>query len=229
MADPFHQTTVAGDHPSPVIDQIRAEPLRQASLGHGHAHGRRQALAQGTGCRFNAGRMAIFWMARRQRAQLPKGLDLVQRHALRAAKMQKPIEQHGAVARRQNKAIAIGPIGVLDVELEEAAPQHGGNISEPHRRARMPGIGLGHGVHRQRADRIRHAEREGAYGVGHRVSRCVRSIGLLKARWQGAPRLCRINPAWACQCRDTRIRAAPYRRQCKYCAGRSPGCRASAP
>ena len=75
--------------PSPAITQVRwstrSSPKRAASmpLGHGHADGGGQALAQRAGGGLDARRVAVLGVARRVGAELPEGAGLVHAHVRR--------------------------------------------------------------------------------------------------------------------------------------------------
>ena len=96
-------------------------------------------------------------MAGRERAELAEALDLLDRHLRIAEEIKQRIEQHRAVAGGQHEAVAVGPGRIGGIEFEKLAEQHGRDIGRAHRQAGMPGLGLLHGVHRQRADGVRHA------------------------------------------------------------------------
>ena len=85
---------------------------------------------------------------------------------------QQRIEQHRAMARRQHKAVAVGPAGLGGVELQEARKQDRGDVRHAHRQARMPGFRRLHCVHGQRPDGIGKKTdfvllRGGLIGQGH--------------------------------------------------------------
>ncbi len=42
------------------------------------------------------------------------------------------------MARRQNEAVSIGPIGLLGIEAQRFSKEDGGNVSHAHGHARMP-------------------------------------------------------------------------------------------
>ena len=77
VAEALHQAAVAGDHIGIVIDEIVAETRIQQAFGQRHADRRRNALPQRSGGRLDAGRMAIFGMARGFRSPLPEGSEFV--------------------------------------------------------------------------------------------------------------------------------------------------------
>ena len=126
------------------------------ALGERHADGIGEALAERAGGRLDAGGMAVFGVAGGLRAELAEILDLVDRHVLVAGEIEQRIEQHRAVAGRQDEAVAVGPVRVLRIEFQEAREQHGGDVGGAHRQAGMAGIGLLDGIHGKEADRIGH-------------------------------------------------------------------------
>ncbi len=125
----------------------------QQLFGQRHAHGIGQALAQRAGCRLYTRRDAHFGMAGRDRVKLAKLPDLLQRQIV-AAQMQQGIQQHGAMAVGQHKAVAIEPSRIGRVMGQMLSPQHLGNIGHAHGRAWMARLRLLDGVGRQKAQRI---------------------------------------------------------------------------
>jgi hypothetical protein len=164
VADAFHQAAVAGDHPGAVVDEVMAEAASQMSLGHRHADGGGQALAQRAGGGLDARGVVDFRVAGGQRSPLTEVLDLLHRHGLEAGQVKQGIEQHRAVAGRQHEAVAVGPIGLARVELQELAPQHGRHVGHAHRHALVTGLGLVHGVHGKDADRVGHLDGRNGHG-----------------------------------------------------------------
>ena len=156
LADALHQAAVAGQHIGLVVDETVAELGIEVALGDGETHRVGDALAERARCRLDAGGMAEFGVARGLGAHLAEVLDLVERHVSVAGEMQQRIEQHRAVAGRQDEAVTVRPVRVGGVELEELGEQNGGNVRGTHRQARMAGIGLLHGVHGKGADGIGH-------------------------------------------------------------------------
>ena len=93
-------------------------------------------------------------------------LQLVERHVGVAGEMQQRIEQHRAVAGRQDEAVAIGPVGLRGIELQEFGEQDRGDVGHAHRHAGMTGVRLLHGVHGQGPDGVRHVAAGGGL-FGH--------------------------------------------------------------
>ena len=75
-------------------------------------------------------------------------------HGLDAGEVQQAVEQHRRVPGREHEPIAVRPDRVLRVEAQEALPQAVDDWRHRHRRARVAGIGLLDGVHRQGPDRV---------------------------------------------------------------------------
>ena len=79
-----------------------------------------------------------------------------------AGEIEQRIEQHRAVAGRQDEAVAVGPVRVGGIVLQELREQHRGDIGHAHRQAGVAGFGLLDGVHGEEAN-----------GVGHPVMLCA--------------------------------------------------------
>ena len=112
VADALHQIAVAGDDIGAVIDQPIAEARVENPLRQRHADGIAETLAQGTGRRLDARRVAVFGMPGAGTAELPEALDVVERDPRIAGQIQQRIEQHRPVTRGEHEAVAVGPIRV---------------------------------------------------------------------------------------------------------------------
>ncbi len=157
LADAFHQVAVGGEHISRVIDDIAAEQSGEVALGDRHADRIGKSLAERPGGGFDAGRVAMLRVARRERAELTEAFELRKRRLLVAEQIEQRVEQHRSVAGRQHEAVAIGPGRVGRIEFEEAGEQHRRDIGRAHRQAGMARLCLFDRIHRQRADGVRHA------------------------------------------------------------------------
>ena len=155
VAHPLHEAAVARDHPGAVIDQLLAPARAQHLLGHGHAHGGGEALAERARGGLDARRVVDLRMAGGAGAPLAEVPDLIQRHVGIARQMQQRVEQHRAVAGRKHEAVAVGPVGMGCGELQVLGVKDGGHVGHPHRHPRMARVGLGHRVEGERADRAR--------------------------------------------------------------------------
>ena len=156
MGDPLHQTAIAHEHPGVMVNDLMAGAIklrRQRPFGDGHPNGVRQPLAQRAGGGFHPRGIAMLRVAGRFRVQLTELLQFRQRQIV-AGQVQQTVEQHRRVAVGQDKAVAVHPVRVLRIVLEKIVPQHFGNISHPHRRTGMAGVGFLHGVHTQGADGV---------------------------------------------------------------------------
>jgi transketolase N-terminal domain/subunit len=152
------------------IDDVVAEHRCEVAFRDRHADGIGESLAEGPGRGFDARCVAVFGMARRDRAELAEAFDLVDRHLLLAEKMKERVKQHRAVTRRENEAIAVGPSRVDRIEFQVAGEQHGRNIGRAHRQPGMSRLGVFDRIHRQRSN-----------GIGHPV--------VLRARDGDGPRM----------------------------------------
>ena len=157
LADAFHQVAVGGEHVGVVIDDVAAEERRQVAFGDRHADRIGEPLAERPGGGLDAGRVAVFGMAGRERAELAEALDLVDRHLLVAGEIEQRVEQHRAVAGGEHEAVAVGPGRIGRVEFQEVREQHGGDVGRAHRQAGMAGLRLLDRIHGERADGVRHA------------------------------------------------------------------------
>ena len=95
-----------------------------------------------------------------------KRFELVDRHVRVAGQIEAGIEQHRAVASRQDETVAVGPLRVQRIEFQVSREQHGGDVGAAHRQAWVAGIRL--------LDRVHGKE---AYGVRHPVMLVARGHG----------------------------------------------------
>ena len=127
-----------------------------------------EALAERPGGRLDARRMAVFGMAGGLAAELAEVLQLIERHVGIAGQMQQRIEQHRAVAGREDEAVAVGPVRLRGVELQELREQDGGDVGHAHGHAGMAGVRLLYGVHGEGPDGVCHVAVGGGL-FGHNV------------------------------------------------------------
>ena len=157
LADAFHEAAIAAEHISVMIDEVFAEARCLQPFGERHADGIAEPLAERPGRHFDAVGVATLGMAGATAAELAEILDLAHRHVGIAGQMQQRIEQHRAVAVREDEAVAVGPMRRGGIEFEELAPQHRGDVGHAHRHAGMTAVRRLDRIHRQRADRVCHA------------------------------------------------------------------------
>ena len=156
LRDAFHQVAVGGEHIGVVVDDLLAELCGEHLLGERHADRGRNALAERAGGGLDALGVEVLRVSRRQRSELAETLDLVERHVLVAGKVQQRIEQHRAMAGREDETVAIGPCRVGGIEFQKFGEQNGRDVGGAHRQAGMAGIRLLDGVHGKATDRIGH-------------------------------------------------------------------------
>ena len=118
--------------------------------------------------------MAALGVPRGAAAELAEALQLVERHVGIAGQMQQPVEQHRAVAVRQDEPVAVRPVRRLGVEAQELREQDRRDVGHAHRHAGMTGFRLLDGVHRQRAQRIGHMAK---FRVPRGGERCAVAAG----------------------------------------------------
>jgi hypothetical protein len=152
MADAFHEAAVTGDHIGIVIDKLAPKARAQHFFGHGKADRVGNPLTERAGGGLDALRVAIFRVTCGNRAPLAEIFHLLKRHVRVAGEMQQRIKQHRAMPRRQDEAVAIGPVGVGGIKLEVVLKKHRRHIGHAHRHAGMAGIGGSHGIQRQGAN-----------------------------------------------------------------------------
>ena len=67
------------------------------------------------------------------------------------------VKQHRPMARRQHEAVAIRPGRISRVNFQEAGKENRCNIGRPHGHAGMARFRGFDSIHRQSANRVRHA------------------------------------------------------------------------
>ncbi len=112
LGDAFHQAPVTGQHIGVVVDDVGAELGGELGFGDGKADRIGQALAERTRGGLDTGGMAVFGVAGGLGPDLAEVLHFVDRHVGIAEQVERGIEQHRAVAGREDEAVAIGPVGV---------------------------------------------------------------------------------------------------------------------
>ena len=139
----IHDAAVAADHIDLLVEQAVARADGGFELLHAdrHTDGGREAGGQRAGRHFDALRVAVFRMARALAAPLTERLQIIDRQT-EVEQMQQRIDQHGAMARGQDEAVAADPLRIIGIEAEEFAPQRERVVRAAHRHARMAGIGL---------------------------------------------------------------------------------------
>ncbi|CCJ89366.1 hypothetical protein BN132_1294 [Cronobacter turicensis 564] len=156
MGDALHQAAVAHKHIGIMIDDLMARTVelrRERFLGNSQTNRVRQPLTERPGGGFHARRIADFRVARRFGVQLAEVFQLFHRQIV-AREVQQAVEQHRRMTVGKNKAVAVIPCRVSRVVLEEAVPQHFGDIRHPHRGAGVTGFGFLNRVHAERADGV---------------------------------------------------------------------------
>ncbi len=156
LRHPFHQIAVGAEHIGVMVDDLLAEFGDHHFFREREADRGRDALAERPRRGLDALGMEVFRMSGGQRSELAKVLELVERHVAIAGEIQQRIQQHRAVAGRQDEAVAVRPFRLGGVILQKLREQHGGDVGGAHRQAGVAGFGLLDRVHREATDRVGH-------------------------------------------------------------------------
>ena len=167
-----------------MVDDIGAETRREKTFGEREADRVGDALAERAGGRLDAGGVAVFGMTCGLGAELAELLQVIQRHVRIAGEIKQRIQQHRAVTGRQDEAIAVGPMRLLRIELQEFGEQNRGDVGHAHRQTGMARVRLFDRIHGQGPDGIRHVALSG--GLFSHFSLCA--VGFLNgAQHDGHP------------------------------------------
>ena len=123
----------------------RSSPIlgRQMALGHGEAD--RSWPGPDPGGRWWSRRPAYGRTRGGPRSSIPTGGSSTARSLRRglvAGQVQQGVDQHRAVARRQDEAVAVGPVRAAGVELQKFREQHRRHVGHAHRHAGVAAVGL---------------------------------------------------------------------------------------
>jgi len=152
LADALHQATIACDHIGVVIHDLLAVLRALDFLGHGKTDRIGDALTQRACGGLDCIGQKILGVTGCARAQLAEVLDLIQRDLRVPNKIEQGIQQHRAVASRQDKAVAVGPERIGRIKLEVFFKQNRSHIGHPHGHTRVTRIGGVDRIQRQGAD-----------------------------------------------------------------------------
>ncbi len=156
LRDAFHQIAIAADAVGVVIDDVVAGAViagRKPSFRNRQTDRVAESLAERSSGNFNAGCVTALRMAGGLAAPLAEVLQLIKGQIV-ASEVEQAVEQHGAVPGGQDKTIAIDPVRVLRVKLQELGPKRVSHSGGTHRHAGVAGIRILHGIGRQEPDRI---------------------------------------------------------------------------
>jgi hypothetical protein len=169
MRDAFHQVAIATYEVGVVVDDVLprlVERRGQVRLRDRHPHRVPDPLSERAGGGLDARRVTQLGVSWSLRLPLPKLFQVVEREVV-SAQVQAAVEQHRRVAAGQHEPVAIGPVWIGGVVPHRPREEHIGEGRQRHRRSGVTGLGLLHGVHRQRADCV---DRE-KIQVGRRLGR----------------------------------------------------------
>ena len=140
----FHGTAIAEEAVGVIGEQIEArlvEDRGRVGLGNGEADRVGETLAEGARGHLDALGVVDFRVAGRDAVDLPERLEIVHGDLV-AEEVEEGILQHAAMAVGEDKAISVGPVGVLGVEAHELIEEDMRGGSQAHGGSGMPGIGF---------------------------------------------------------------------------------------
>ena len=140
----LHGTAIAKETVRVVGEEIKTRLVEDGSrvrLSNGETDRVGETLAEGARRHFDALGVMGFRVAGRDAVDLPERLEVVHGDLV-AEEMEEGVLQHAPMAVGENKAISIGPIGVLGVEGHELVEENVGGGGQAHRGSGMPGVGL---------------------------------------------------------------------------------------
>jgi len=154
MVDALHQIAVAGDDEGPVVDLVVAVNRVQMPLGDRHPDRHREPLPERAGGRLDPGKLEILRVPGARAVQLAKALDVVERRPRISGQVEQGVDQHRAVAGRQDETVAVRPGRVGGVVFQVPGEQCGRRVGHAHRHSGMPAVGGLDRVHRQGANGV---------------------------------------------------------------------------
>ncbi len=196
----LHEVPISANCIDVVMEDLKArlvEIFRQPFSGNRHAHAVSRTLSQRPGGGFHSRGNMRLGMSGSLAVDLPEALDLfhgdgkILRNFIslidgaNTGKVKRGVEQHGRMARGKDKAVAVGPCGVLGVVAQEALPEGIDHRRKPHWCAGMAGVGQLNGVDRQSTDGIdaQLVEVQLNFRLGHLIS-CA-SLSKPRGLWSG--------------------------------------------
>ena len=154
--DSLLHVAVAGDEERVVVDDLLRRPVerrREVGFGEREADGVADALAERSGRDLDPDGVAELGVPGRPALPLPELLDVVEAEVV-AGEVQAGVLEHAGVAGAEDEAVATGPVRVDRVVVHDPRVEGVAERGETHRGARVAGVGLLDGVHRQRPDRV---------------------------------------------------------------------------
>jgi hypothetical protein len=140
-----------------VVDDLAAVALTQEPLGDRHSDAVSEPLPERPRRRLDSRSEHAtedpLWMPGRARVPLAKPLQLAQRQVV-ASEVQDTVEQHRAVAGRQDEAVTVGPFWVGWIVPQDPGVEDVGDRGHRHRQSWVAGARLLDGVHREHPDRV---------------------------------------------------------------------------
>ena len=158
VGDALLEVAVAAEHPRAVVVDGQAVLVAVArglhALGEREAHAHGDALAERARRDLHAGREAAFGMAGAAGAELAERLELVERELAHAGEVEERVDEGRAVPAGEHEPVAVRPLRVGGVVLEELQPERGDEVRDAERHAGVAALRLLHFVRREAADRV---------------------------------------------------------------------------
>ena len=164
VADALHQAAVADQRVGVVVDDVVAELGVEHRLGHRHADGVGDPLAERAGGDLDAVAGSYSGWPGVCEPSSPEGADLLDRERLVAGEVQQRVDQRRAVAVGLDEAVAVRPARDRRVELQVAVEQRRADVGGPQRRPGVAVAGARDGVHGEEADGVGHLLRSDGHG-----------------------------------------------------------------
>jgi hypothetical protein len=148
----LHDVAVARERVGAVVNQVGSEARGQQPFRERHPDRVAQSLAQRSGRGLHSRRVSDLRVTGRDRAELAEPSDLVHRERV-AREVQQRVEQHRAVAGREHEAVAVEPVRILGIVLQELAEEDDADLGAAERQPDVSDPRRAHGVDGEDADR----------------------------------------------------------------------------
>ena len=177
VGDALLEAAVAAEHDDVVVDDGvlgGVEGRRGELRRRRHADAVADALAERAGGRLDTRGPAELGVAGGLRVLDAEVLDLLHREVV-AGHVQPRVEEHGAVARREDEAVTVDPRRVLRVVDHLLAEEDGADLRAAEGKAHVAGLGLGDRVDREATGlvgRLCVTQKRGSRGAARQKRAC---------------------------------------------------------
>ncbi len=153
---PFHVAAITQNDVGVVVNNCMTrfvEASGQVCFGDRETDGIPDTLTEGAGGYFYTGGFKVLGVTGGFAAPLAELFKVIQRKVI-TRQVQQGILQHATMTRREDKAIAIGPLRGLGVELHERLKEHIGHRCGAHGQTRVTRVRFLHSIHSEKTNRI---------------------------------------------------------------------------